>query len=355
MVGPWTLLSPGGAAADWASEHIVERRADADQWTGLTTLDGSSLTDAPSGAQLEPPTVRFDRAAVANSTRDPSPNTVSSADQAFNLATNLPMAPQTDERGLKAYLLHTAILTSRQLRVITRDRLTLMQSLLFPLLSMIMFKVVLGDAVGQATGQNSAFGTVPLVVLVGAMFGSLAVGTQLISERKAGLLTRIYVLPVHRGADISSRVNAEMLRILVGTFVLTMAGMLIGWRFNQGLLPALGIFGVALLYGAAYSTIVLTLAVSASSAPLVPIMSLFTSLLMFFNSGFSPAAAYPEVLQPIVRNQPMTCAIETMRALAVGGPVAENLTKTIVWAVGIMLVFVYPALRGYRRTAASRA
>jgi daunorubicin resistance protein C len=145
-----------------------------------------------------------------------------------------------------------------------------------------------------------------------------------------------------------------MIRILVGTAVLTTAGMLIGWRFDQGVLPAIGIFGVALLYGAAYSTIVLTLAVSASSLPLVPIMSLVTSLLMFFNSGFSPIDAYPEVLQPLVRNQPMTCAIETMRALATGGPVAESLTKTVIWALGAILIFTYPALRGYRRAAASR-
>jgi hypothetical protein len=50
----------------------------------------------------------------------------------------------------------------------------------------------------------------------------------------------------------------------------------------------------------------------------------------------------------------MTCAIETMRALATGGPIAENLTKTIAWAVAIMLIFIWPAMRGYRRAAASR-
>ncbi|WP_414731659.1 ABC transporter permease [Williamsia sp.] len=269
-------------------------------------------------------------------------------------ATRFPTARPTSERGARAYLAHTKILSGRQLRVVTRDRLTLLQSLLFPLLSMIMFKVVLGDAIGGATGENSAYGTVPLVILVGAMFGSLAVGTRMISERHTGLLTRLYVMPVHRGADLTSRIVVEMLRILVSTLVITTAGMLIGWRFDEGLLPAIGIFAVALLYGAAYSTIVLTVAMSASNAPLVPIMSLCTSLLMFFNSGFSPVEAYPEVLQPLVENQPMTCAIETMRALAVGGPVAESLTKTVIWAVGALAVFAYPALRGYHRAAAAR-
>jgi daunorubicin resistance protein C len=359
LVGPWTLLSPGAAAADWTAEQTISRLDSADIATGgrrgqLTKFtDLSSLDVTHVSAELQQAqTVRLNVSAIAAKAEQAAEESTPGDRRA--LATEFPDHADSKEQGVAAYLHHTRILSGRQLLVVTRDRLTLMQSLLFPLLSMVMFKVVLGDAVGQATGQNSAYGTVPLVVLVGAMFGSLAVGTRLISERRTGLLTRLYVLPVHRGADLSSRISVEMIRILVGTAVLTTAGMLIGWRFDQGVLPAIGIFGVALLYGAAYSTIVLTLAVSASSLPLVPIMSLVTSLLMFFNSGFSPIDAYPEVLQPLVRNQPMTCAIETMRALATGGPVAESLTKTVIWALGAILIFTYPALRGYRRAAASR-
>ncbi|MBJ7287710.1 MAG: ABC transporter permease [Williamsia sp.] len=268
--------------------------------------------------------------------------------------TAFPPTESTGERGLHAYLTHTAVLTGRQFLVWTRDRTTLLQTLLFPALSMIMFKVVLGDAIGKATGQNSAFGTVPLVVLVGAMFGSLASGVRLTTERKTGLLTRIYVMPVHRGADLSARIVAELARILLGTIILTLLGMFIGWRFNQGLLSALAIFGVALLYGVAFSTLVLTVALSSSNVPLVPIMSLVSSLFMFFNSGFSPISAYPAVIRPIVANQPMTCAIDTMRALATGAPVGDGLIKTVAWSVAIVAVFIYPALRGYRRAAASR-
>lgn len=362
FVGPWTLLSPGAAAADWTAEQAVLRpsgRAGATAYRGqqLTQFtDPGALDTSHVSAELQQAqTVRLDvqKIAAAAAAVDAAEQE-SAGDHRKDLATAFADHPEASERGVKAFLRHARILTGRQLLVVTRDRLTLMQSMLFPLLSMVMFKVVLGDAVGQATGQNSAYGTVPLVVLVGAMFGSLAVGTRLISERRTGLLTRLYVLPVHRAADLTSRVNVEMIRILVSTAILTTAGLAIGWRFNQGVLPAIGIFGVALLYGAAYSTIVLTLAVSASNLPLVPIMSLITSLMMFFNSGFSPIEAYPEILQPLVRNQPMTCAIETMRALAIGGPVAESLIKTIAWAVGAIVIFAYPALRGYRRAAASR-
>ena len=330
-------------------------RAAIGTWTVLTDDAAGRTTRHPHPGYPEPgaedaSTIRL----TALRGRDRPGPAAGPDDDVRALATIFPRPTQTGETGWRAYREHTAILTGRQLLVWVRDRTTLLQTLFFPAMSMIMFKVVLGDAIGKATGQNSAFGTVPLVVLVGAMFGSLAGGVRLQSERKTGLLTRLYALPVHRGADLSARIITELARILLGTIILTSFGMIIGWRFNQGILPSLGIFAVALLFGAAFSTMVLAMALSSSGLPLVPIISLVSSLFMFFNSGFSPISAYPAVLRPIVANQPMTCAIDAMRALAVGGDLGSSLWKTFAWAIGALLLFSYPAMRGYRKAAASR-
>ncbi|GAA1479881.1 peptide ABC transporter permease [Gordonia sinesedis] len=259
------------------------------------------------------------------------------------------------EWSFRAWLTQSGHLAVRQLLVWVRDPATMMQSLLMPALAMVMFKVVLGDAVGQATGQNSAYGTVPLVILLGAMFGSMAAAVKLNVERGTGLLARLYVLPIHRGADLTSRILAELLRILLTTVILLFAGLLIGFRFTQGPWAAVGIVAVALLYGAAFSMMVLALAVNAKpAAPIVPLLSLVSSLLMFFNPGFAPLDSYPGWLQWVVANQPMSPAIEVMRSLALGGPITENLLKTIAWAVALLAIFTYPALRGYRKAAVDR-
>lgn len=251
--------------------------------------------------------------------------------------------------------MHSRPLTGRQVLVFVRDYPTLLQSLIFPALSMVMFKVVLGDAIGSATGQNSAYRTVPLVVLVAAMFGSIASATRLNRERSTGLLARLYVLPINRAADLTSRVASEMIRIFGTTIVLLLAGHLIGFRFTQGVGPAIGLVLVAMAYGAAFACMTLALAVNAKpGAPLVPYLGLFSSLLMFFNSGFSPIEAYPTWLQPVVANQPMTPAIDAMRALAAGGPLTESITKVAIWTVLIISLSIYPALRGYRKAARDR-
>lgn len=259
------------------------------------------------------------------------------------------------EASVRAWWRQTRILVGRQLLVAVRDVPTLIQVLVFPALTMLMFKVVLGDVVGQATGQDSIYGTVPLVILTSAMFGSVVSATRLNMERRTGLLSRLWVLPVNRAADFTARVLAESTRALLTTICLLAAGVVIGFRFTQGIGPAIGIFAVAVAYATAFAMLTLALAVNtAPGAPLVPFLGLLSSLMMFFNSGFSPVDMYPGWLQPIVANQPMTPAIDVMRALAAGGPVAANLIKVTVWTVAITALTVYPALRGYRRAAVGR-
>ncbi|AZG48353.1 ABC transporter permease [Gordonia insulae] len=259
------------------------------------------------------------------------------------------------EGSVRAWVGQSGVLAWRQISVMVRDKGTFLQLIIVPILTLIMFKVVLGDAIGSATGQDSTYGTVPLVILVSAMFGSVAAGIRLNQERGTGLLARLYVLPINRAADLTSRLLSEVFRIVVVTALLIAVGSTIGFDITGGVGAVAGIFGVALMFGISYATLVLALAVSARpSAPLVPLLSLVSSVLMFFNSGFSPVDAYPEWLQPIVENQPMSPTIEVMRALAAGGPIAENMIKVTIWTVVIIGACLYPALRGYHKAATAR-
>jgi ABC-2 type transport system permease protein len=36
-----------------------------------------------------------------------------------------------------------------------------------------------------------------------------------------------------------------------------------------------------------------------------------------------------------------------------GGPILEPVLQTLAWSFGMMAVFVYPAIKGYRRAAAT--
>jgi ABC-2 type transport system permease protein len=73
--------------------------------------------------------------------------------------------------------------------------------------------------------------------------------------------------------------------------------------------------------------------------------------LTFVSSAFVPISTMPGWLQAFAKNQPVTIVVDTMRALALGGPIAENLSKSIAWLAGIFIVFIPLAVRTYRRAA----
>lgn len=255
------------------------------------------------------------------------------------------------ERSMVSLLVATWIQTMRLLLRWTRDPMTLIQSLFFPALLLVMLNTVLGRQISAFGGYDALYGTVPMTALVGVMSGSIAGAVTLGRERDSGLLARMWVLPIHRASGLVSRIFAEGLRILTTTIVIVVVGYVLGFRFTQGVFASIGFVAIAVLYGLAFSTMVTAVALFTAKATLVEAISLGSSLLMFFSTGFVPLDAYPEWIQPFVENQPLTCATDAMRALSMGGELQGPLIKTLVWCIGAIIVFAVPAAVGYRRAS----
>ncbi|EOM74695.1 peptide ABC transporter permease [Rhodococcus rhodnii] len=264
-------------------------------------------------------------------------------------------ADRAPETSLRSLLRDSGIQAGRLLLRWRRDPYTIVQAVVYPAVMLLMLWAVLGISITNATGVDSIYGTTPLMTLVGAMFGSIASGLALRRERDEGLLARFWVLPMHRAAGLVSRLLAEAVRIVVTTALIVSVGFALGFRFDQGLLPGIMMLCIPLLFGIGFATLVTALAVNSSKVPLVELLSLTTSFLLFFNSGFVPTSAYPTWMQGFVANQPMSCAIDAMRGLTLGGPVAEPLIKALAWSLGAIVLFAWPAIRGYRRAAGNRS
>ncbi|MEV6431909.1 ABC transporter permease [Nocardia sp. NPDC051463] len=246
---------------------------------------------------------------------------------------------------------HTILQTQRLLLRSVRHPVALLETLIIPCLLLFMLDTVIGGQIEKFTGGDALYGSVPMVAIVGALSGAVASGVMLGRERDAGLLARFWVLPVHRASGLVARILAEGCRILAGTFVVIVVGYLLGFRFQQGVLATLVFLLVPVLFGLAFATIVTAIAVYTAKATLVEGITILSSLLMFFSTGFVPLVAYPQWIQPVVRNQPLSVAVDAMRALALGGPLARPLTLTIIWSLGAIIVFAVPATVGYRRAS----
>ncbi|WP_228823328.1 ABC transporter permease [Nocardia blacklockiae] len=233
---------------------------------------------------------------------------------------------------------------SRQPEVIT-------STLVFPILLLLMYDLVLDRALGATGPTDPIYGFVPMIAVAGAMYGAMGTGLSLFGERESGLLRRFWVLPIHRAAGLIGRLLAECGRAAAATVVVVVVGMLLGLRFEQGWAGALGVLVVPVVVIAGFTPVVVMVGVSSVGDKVVQLFAIVVLVGMFFNSGFVPVQNYPGWLQPVVRAQPMSCAIEAMRNFMLGGPLAVPVLQTLAWAVGLIAVFGALAVRGYRNAA----
>ena len=255
------------------------------------------------------------------------------------------------ENSPKQLLPQVLVLTGRILRRWSRDPATLVQSLVMPTGFLIALDIVLGDVLEQVTGNSGLYSQVPLVALVGGMTGAIIGAVGIMREREVGLLSRFWVVPVHRAAGLLARLLADFIRIVLITLGVMCVGLALGFRFEQGAAAAVAWVFMPALFGVALSAAVLTLALFSANTIVPQATEILIAMLMFFSIGFVPLDQYPEWLQPIVEHQPVSYTIEAMRGLSLEGPVAEPVLFSVLWAAGIFAVCAVPLAIGFRRAS----
>lgn len=261
------------------------------------------------------------------------------------------MVPQPDVEG--SLLTQSWVHAGRLLTHWRRDYGVLSGSLIFPIFLMLIYQLVLGERVHAVTGIESVYGLAPLCAVLSAMFGALGGAVSLQLERESGLLSRMWVLPVHRTSALTGRITADTLRALVGTVVLTALGVAMGLRFTHGWFTALVYVLIPSITVLGFTALVMALAIRTNGRAVMTWLVGGTLSLAFLNPGTTPIGLYPDWLQPLVRFQPMSPPIETMWALAHGGPLVLPVAMTLLWTTLLLTVCIPIAVRGYRRAAES--
>ncbi len=257
-------------------------------------------------------------------------------------------------RRSETLLSQTVVLTKRLLIRSGRNPMTLVHALLLPVAFLLTLKVVFGDSITSLTGEDALYRSVPLVALVATMSGSTTGVVGINAERLDGFLSRLWALPIYRAAGLLSRLAAESIRLLGTTLVILGAGMLLGFRFHGGLGAAVLWVAIPVVFGVAFAALANTAALYWPKAVLVEAMQPVIILGATFCTGFVPLERYPDWVQPLVRHQPMSPAVDAMRGLSMGGPVLWPMISVLVWCAAILAVCLWPIVVGYRRASTGR-
>jgi ABC-2 type transport system permease protein len=225
------------------------------------------------------------------------------------------------------------------------------QALLFPTFLLITYKLLVGKSIVRITGTDSLYGLVPMCAVAGAMFGALGAGLTIIGERESGLLSQLWVLPVNRSSALAGRLLAEAGRTVVGAALITAVGVGLGLRFHGGWLAVIPFILVPVLVVVVFSTAVIAIAVRARSSAALFWLAVPSIALVFSSSGIPPVEMLPSWMRTLIPLQPMATAIESMRALAQGGPALWPLLVSVIWLLGLGALVGPLAVRGYRAAA----
>lgn len=255
------------------------------------------------------------------------------------------------ESSLITFVRQSLLMAKRLLTIWSRDPLTMVQAVAYPAIMLVMLWMVIGVTMESFSNEPAAYRFAPLMSLVAAMVGSIAGVVLVIQERENGVLSRYWALPIHRAADLAGRLIAEAVRIVLTTGLVLLVAYPLGFRLS-GIDNFFAFFSVPLMFGLGFATLATACALMTTKTTLVAALQLFIMFGMFFSSGFVPLQAFPEWARPVVENQPLSHAVEAMRAIALGEDYGSPLIRAAIWSACLIAVFTVPAILGYRRSAA---
>ncbi len=246
----------------------------------------------------------------------------------------------------------TLTITRRNLLVWMRVPAYIVFTVIQPVMFVLMFRYVFGGAIPVNVPGGYVNYLMPGIIGQTAAFASFGTAIALAQELQKGVIDRLRSMPMARSAVLAGRLVADTVRMFLTIMIIVGVGYAVGFRFTQGVVAAIAmillatVFGLAICLIAAYTGLAIGDEESVQAFGLIWLFPI-----TFVSSAFVPIRSMPGWLQAFANNQPVTYVIDTMRALAIGGPVQANLLKGIACLAGIFIVFMPLAVRAYKRAA----
>jgi ABC transporter DrrB family efflux protein len=241
-------------------------------------------------------------------------------------------------------------IAGRNLIALYRVPKLLVFSTIQPLVLVLMFRYVFGGVAAKAMpGIPYVDYLMPGVFVQTAVFGAMNTAVGLATDLQSGLLERFRSLPMARSAVLAGRTIADLIRNVFVVALMAGVGFAVGFRIHIGAGPFVVAMLLVLLFGLAMSWIcaVVGLAVGdpeTAQAAAFPVLI----PLVFASSAIVPVSTMPWWLQGFARHQPVSVTASAVRALVLGGPTSTYAWQSVVWLVGIIIVFAPLGVWRYR-------
>src|SRR5450432_4459133 len=145
----------------------------------------------------------------------------------------------------------TLTITRRNLLVWMRVPAYLVFTVIQPVMFVLLFRYVFGGAINVPGHVNYTNFLMPGIIGQSAAFATFGTAIALAQELKKGVIDRLRSMPMARSAVLAGRLVADTGRMLLTILIIVGVGYAVGFRFENGVVPAILMVVLAVVFGVA--------------------------------------------------------------------------------------------------------
>jgi ABC transporter DrrB family efflux protein len=253
-----------------------------------------------------------------------------------------------------------AVVAKRNLIKIKRIPEVLIWTTMSPIMFVLLFAYVFGSSI-EVPGVDYREYLIAGVFAQTVIFGSTFTGAGLAEDMTKGIIDRFRSLPMARSAVLFGRTASDIAYNSISILVMTITGLLVGWRINTSILDAASGFLLLLVFSYAVSWIMAFVGLKVSSVEMVNNASfMFIFPMTFIANTFVVQTELPGPLQTFAEWNPVSAVAQSAREAfgnlgALPEPTVWSLRNpilyTLIWVGIILAIFVPLSVRQYKKSA----
>ena len=239
------------------------------------------------------------------------------------------------------------IMLRRNFKHTLRNPVTVFNAVLLPVVIMLMFVYMLGAAFN--VGVKYIDYATPGMILLAVAYGLGATATEVNADMTTGIINRLRVMDVSRGAVMTGHVIVTMLRSLISIAAIIAVAFGLGFRPSASAGDWLAVAGIVIAACFATSWLTVAMGLAAKTPQSAAMATVPLVMLPFFSSAIVPAAKMGPGIRQFAEYQPFTPIIESLRGLLNGAPSAGYVIAALAWCAGIAVTGYVWAVATFRK------
>lgn len=255
------------------------------------------------------------------------------------------------------------VVAKRNLIKIRRVPELLVFATMQPIMFVLLFAFVFGGAIAGDNPEAYREFLIAGIFAQTVIFGATITGAGLAEDMTKGIIDRFRTLPMSPSAVLAGRTFSDVLYNIITLVVMSLTGLIVGWRIREGFWHAVLGFAILLLFAFAISWVMAWIGLLVPSVEVVNNAAfIFIFPLTFIANTFVPLASLPAGLRHFAEWNPISTVTQAARnqfgnadPSGVAGSTPSWALQnpeiyTVIWSLIILAIFIPLASHQFKRS-----